>query len=134
MPKVASDPPENNIVIKASRQSRRQGAYFTSALGLLVDRGGTFTDGSAATRAGGSHARKLCRKSAYGDAAVQAIRDLLGSPRAAHSSRAIGVVKMARRWRPTLARTQGRADPAGDDAGFATRSEIGLPGRRKYSR
>jgi 5-oxoprolinase (ATP-hydrolysing) len=61
-----------------------------------VDRGGTFTDVIGRDPRGRLHARKLLSESpAYGDAAVQAIRDLLGlAPGAPIPPGAVGLVKM----------------------------------------
>ena len=61
-----------------------------------IDRGGTFTDVIGRDPRGRLHARKLLSESpAYDDAAVQAIRELLGlAPGAPIPAGAIGVVKM----------------------------------------
>ena len=61
-----------------------------------IDRGGTFTDVIGRDAHGRLHARKLLSEStAYDDAAVQAIRDLLGlAPGQAIPAGAIGAVKM----------------------------------------
>src|ERR1700681_1510540 len=61
-----------------------------------IDRGGTFTDVIGRDPRGRLHARKLLSENpAYGDAAVQAIRDHLGlAPGQPIPTGAIGVVKM----------------------------------------
>ncbi len=99
-----------------------------------VDRGGTFTDVIGRDPNGRLHARKLLSENpAYDDAAVQAIRDLLGLARGASiPAGAIGVVKMG-----TTVATNALLERRGERTllvttrGFRDALEIGYQARPK---
>ena len=99
-----------------------------------VDRGGTFTDVIGRDPRGRLHARKLLSENpAYDDAAVQAIRDLLGLlPGAPIPAGAIGVVKMG-----TTVATNALLERRGERTllvttkGFRDALEIGYQARPK---
>ena len=99
-----------------------------------VDRGGTFTDVIGRDPRGRLHARKLLSENpAYDDAAVQAIRDLLGLlPGAPIPAGAIGVVKMG-----TTVATNALLERRGEHTllvttkGFRDALEIGYQARPK---
>ncbi|HLH49782.1 MAG TPA: hydantoinase/oxoprolinase N-terminal domain-containing protein, partial [Roseiarcus sp.] len=99
-----------------------------------VDRGGTFTDVIGRDPRGRLHTRKLLSESpAYGDAAVQAIRDLLGLEAGAPiPTGAIGAVKMG-----TTVATNALLERKGERTllvttrGFRDALEIGYQARPK---
>ena len=99
-----------------------------------IDRGGTFTDVIGRDPLGRLHARKLLSESpAYADAAVQAIRGLLGlAPGAPVPGGAIGVVKMG-----TTVATNALLERRGERTllvttkGFRDALEIGYQARPK---
>src|SRR3984885_2443932 len=99
-----------------------------------VDRGGTFTDVIGRDPQGALHVRKLLSEStAYADAAVQAIRDLLAlMPGAAIPADAIGFVKMG-----TTVATNALLERRGERTllvttrGFRDALEIGYQARPK---
>jgi len=99
-----------------------------------VDRGGTFTDVIGRDPGGRLHVRKLLSESpAYGDAAVQAIRDLLGLEAGAPiPTGAIGAVKMG-----TTVATNALLERKGERTllvttrGFRDALEIGYQARPK---
>ncbi|HEY1944360.1 MAG TPA: hydantoinase B/oxoprolinase family protein [Roseiarcus sp.] len=99
-----------------------------------VDRGGTFTDVIGRDPSGRLHARKLLSENpAYDDAAVQAIRDLLGLAQGASiPAGAIGVVKMG-----TTVATNALLERRGERTllvttrGFRDALEIGYQARPK---
>ncbi len=99
-----------------------------------IDRGGTFTDVIGRDPRGRLHARKLLSESpAYGDAAVQAIRDHLGlAPGEPIPTGAVGVVKMG-----TTVATNALLERKGERTllvttrGFRDALEIGYQARPK---
>ena len=99
-----------------------------------IDRGGTFTDVIGRDPRGRLHARKLLSESpAYGDAAVQAIRDHLGLPPGEPiPNGAVGVVKMG-----TTVATNALLERKGERTllvatrGFRDALEIGYQARPK---
>ena len=107
---------------------------FARSWDFWVDRGGTFTDVIGRDPRGRLHARKLLSENpAYDDAAVQAIRDLLGLlPGAPIPAGAIGVVKMG-----TTVATNALLERRGEHTllvttkGFRDALEIGYQARPK---
>ena len=82
---------EASVITNRGGEARKQRRWD-----FWIDRGGTFTDVIGRDPRGRLHARKLLSESpAYDDAAVQAIRDLLGlAPGEPIPAGAIGAVKM----------------------------------------
>src|SRR5579863_9093961 len=115
-------------------QKRPKGGSPHRGWDFWVDRGGTFTDVIGRDPRGRLHARKLLSESpAYGDAAVQAIRDHLGlAPGEPIPSGAIGVVKMG-----TTVATNALLERCGERTllattrGFRDALEIGYQARPK---
>ena len=107
---------------------------FARSWDFWVDRGGTITDVIGRDPRGRLHARKLLSENpAYDDAAVQAIRDLLGLlPGAPIPAGAIGVVKMG-----TTVATNALLERRGEHTllvttkGFRDALEIGYQARPK---
>jgi 5-oxoprolinase (ATP-hydrolysing) len=121
-------------VAKRGDQVTGGGLAATGAWDFWVDRGGTFTDVIGRDARGRLHARKLLSENpAYGDAAVQAIRDLLSlEPGAAIPASAIGAVKMG-----TTVATNALLERKGERTllvttrGFRDALEIGYQARPK---
>ncbi len=111
-----------------------QGAQTSGQWDFWIDRGGTFTDVIGRDPNGVLHARKLLSENpAYDDAAVQAIRDLLGLAQGAPiPAGAIGVVKMG-----TTVATNALLERRGERTllvttrGFRDALEIGYQARPK---
>jgi 5-oxoprolinase (ATP-hydrolysing) len=121
-------------VTKATKRHSRARRPSIAHWDFWVDRGGTFTDVIGRDPKGKLHARKLLSENpAYGDAAVQAIRDHLGlEPGAPIPAGAIGVVKMG-----TTVATNALLERKGERTllvttrGFRDALEIGYQARPK---
>jgi 5-oxoprolinase (ATP-hydrolysing) len=121
-------------VTKATKKNSGAGRPSQARWDFWVDRGGTFTDVIGRDPHGRLHARKLLSENpAYGDAAVQAIRDHLAlAPGAPIPTGAIGVVKMG-----TTVATNALLERKGERTllvttrGFRDALEIGYQARPK---
>src|SRR5579863_6455108 len=115
-------------------QKRPKGGSPHRGWDFWVDRGGTFTDVIGRDPRGRLHARKLLSESpAYGDAAVQAIRDHLGlSPGEPIPTGAVGVVKMGTTVATNaLLERKGERTLLATTRGFRDALEIGYQARPK---
>ena len=108
------------------------GAQHTDTWDFWIDRGGTFTDVIGRRPDGTLVAHKLLSDNpeAYGDAAVQGIRDLLGvKADEPIPPGLIGASEDGHHGRDQCAaRAQGRAYPARHHQGFSRRAQDRLPG------